>query len=308
MKLPRLFRWIAVLVLGFNLSRAALPEGVEEVVSGVYFHEGEWALGHSNNGWVEFEDFVLVIDANYPSGARLVLPKIKAMTDKPIKVVFDTHHHPDHAYGNRVWADAGALLVAQVGASETMKKAEPAGWNGRAAQRPGMRTTSLKFPQILFGEELLFEDAEATVELRWFGAGHTPGDGFAWLPEHKILFTGDSIVNGPFNYMGDAHIGAWIETLEKVKALGAEIVCPGHGAVGGAELIAGQQAYLIALRSAVQALRDSGATPTAAKAAVPGLMADLKANAEISNWVGQGMFPGQVERVWRELGGAAFPR
>jgi glyoxylase-like metal-dependent hydrolase (beta-lactamase superfamily II) len=42
-------------------------------------------------------------------------------------------------------------------------------------------------------------------------------DGWAWLPNEKILFTGDACVNGPYNYTGDGNIGDWIKTLEAVK-------------------------------------------------------------------------------------------
>ena len=46
------------------------------------------------------------------------------MTDKPIRFAFDTHHHGDHMYGNKVWVDAGAVPVAHEGVIEEMKKYE----------------------------------------------------------------------------------------------------------------------------------------------------------------------------------------
>ncbi len=51
-------------------------------------------------------------------------------------------------------------------------------------------------------------------------------DGWAWLPNEKILFTGDACVNGPYNYTGDGNISDWTKTLEAVKKLGAKTVCP----------------------------------------------------------------------------------
>ncbi len=91
-----------------NLSCFAAVNQVEKLAPDVYFHEGDLdGHGHCNNGWVIFEDYVLVIDGNFPSGAQMILPKIKAITNKPIRFAFDTHHHGDHAYGNQLWVDQG---------------------------------------------------------------------------------------------------------------------------------------------------------------------------------------------------------
>lgn len=65
-----------------------------------------------NNRWIIFEDHVLVIDATFPAGARLLIPMIRALTDKPIRFVLDTHH-PDHLYGNEVFAENGAVPLRQ---------------------------------------------------------------------------------------------------------------------------------------------------------------------------------------------------
>src|SRR5204863_6237279 len=91
----------------------------EQIAPDIYFHEGDLkAHGHCNNGWIVFEDYVLVVDGNFPSGAQEIIPKIKAITDKPIRFAFDTHHHGDHSYGNQVWVDNGAVPVAHTGVIE----------------------------------------------------------------------------------------------------------------------------------------------------------------------------------------------
>ena len=96
---------------------------------------------------------------------------------------------------------------------------------------------------------MIFDDGKHRVELRYFGVGHTQGDGFAWLPKEKILFTGDAAVNGPFNFMGDGDSGAWIDTLAKAQQLGAAIVAPGHGPSGTGNVLEAQRAYFVALRA-----------------------------------------------------------
>ena len=81
---------------------------VDHIAPDVFFHVGDLSRGLCNNGWVIFEDYVLVIDANFPLGAQELLPKIRAVTDKPVRFAFDTHHHGDHAYGNQTWVENGA--------------------------------------------------------------------------------------------------------------------------------------------------------------------------------------------------------
>ena len=183
---------------------------VEKIAPDVYFHEGDLkAHGHCNNGWIIFEDYVLVIDGNFPSGAKEIIPKIKALTDKPIRFAFDTHHHGDHAYGNQVWVENGATPVAHVGVIEEMKKYEtghygdkPGRWEDAAKTRPDVAASKLKPPTLLYRTEMIFDDGKHRVELLHFGVAHTHGDGWAWLPKEKILFTGDACVNGPYNYTG----------------------------------------------------------------------------------------------------------
>src|SRR5215813_291905 len=75
---------------------------VDQLSDGVYFHQGNLLVGHCNNGWIIFEDYVLVIDANYPSGAQEIIPKIRAVTDTPTGLAFGPHRHGDHAHGNQV--------------------------------------------------------------------------------------------------------------------------------------------------------------------------------------------------------------
>ena len=313
MKIPsRLLVGLAAAAL-LTATAPAQINTVQKVAPDVYFHEGDPRRGHSNNGWVVLDDYVLVIDGNYPSGATIVLPKVKETTDKPVRFTFDTHHHGDHAYGNKIWADAGATLVASTGMLEEMKKVEtgafggpPGRWENSAKSRPDVAASKLKPPSVLFSKELFFEDGGHRVELRWFGIAHTRGDAMAWLPREKILFTGDACVNGPQNNVLDGNIAEWIKTLELLKQLGAEKVCPGHGPMGGPEIIVDQQRYFIELQKAVKALVEAKKTPAEVKAAVPEIAAQLKKIPSIARYV-PGSMLAPVQKVYLELGGEILP-
>ena len=74
----------------------AQPNTVKQVADGVWFREGDIEReGHSNNIIIEMKDYLVVIDANFPSGARRVMEDVKKLSAKPVRYVFDTHHHGD---------------------------------------------------------------------------------------------------------------------------------------------------------------------------------------------------------------------
>lgn len=294
-----------------RLASAAEVGKVDQVSTDVYFREDNQGC---NTGWVILEDYVLVIDANYPSGAKETLPKIRALTDKPIRFAFDTHHHGDHVYGNQILVDNGAVPVAHTGVIEELKKYEtgyyggqPGRWEGTAKQRPDVKASRLKPPSVLFPRDLFFDDGKHRVELIHLGVAHTHGDAFAWLPKERILFSGDACVNGPYNYTADGNIEQWVKTLDAARKLEAQIVCPGHGPRGTVDLLGDQQAYFQALRDQVGKLVGAKKSPGDIQQAVEQIRAELSADARIARYVSKGGLAGQVEKVLTEMTGAGFP-
>lgn len=299
---------LAAGLTGLRPADSAVNE-VTRVAPGVYFHEGDLkGQGHCNNGWIELEDYVVVVDANFPSGAELVIPKIRETSRKPIKFVFDTHHHGDHAYGNQVWASLGATPVANRGVLLEMKKYEPERWNDAAKGRKDVAASKLKPPTLLFPQELTFNDGDRRLDLLHFGVAHTRGDGFAWLPKERILFTGDACVNGPYNFVGDGNIHHWIKTLEAAKMLQPKTVCPGHGPVATGELLEDQRQYFVALLAEATKLKTR--FPTDSKGAagqVDAIRRTIQSNRRIQRYVGD-FFAAQIEKAYVEVGGKPFPQ
>lgn len=275
---------------------------VQTLAPGIYAHQGDNRQGHSNNGWVVFEDYTVVIDANYPSGAAEVLPKVRASTDKPLRFVIDTHHHGDHAYGNQFWASEGATLVAHKAAVEILRQSGLADYAASASRRPDVRASKLNIPSLQYPDTLVFDDGQRRLELHWLGVAHTKGDTFLWLPKEKILFTGDACVNGAFNMIRDGDTAEWIKTLERAKQFGAEKVVPGHGPVGGPEILADQQSYVIELRRGLQALIDAKKSTADIRAALPALAAELKQKPNIARYV-PGNLSAHAEKIHTEMTG-----
>ena len=295
---------------------APMPQSgeIDLVAPDVYFTLSDQPDEVCNNGWIIFEDYVLVIDANFPAGARQVIGKIRSQTDKPIRFALDTHHHEDHSYGNQVFVENGAVPFAHTGVIEEMKRYEtgyydskPGRWEKEATVRADVKASKLKPPSVLFSGELIFDDGKHRVEVMHLGIAHTHGDSLAWLPKEKILFTGDVCVNGPYNSVGDGNVGKWVETLEAARKLGAEIVCGGHGPRTVGTVLNDQQAFFQALREQIGALAAKKG-PAEVKAQIEPIRAALKENAQIARFVGVpgagwDPLPSQVEKVYMELTG-----
>jgi cyclase len=275
----------------------AKSEALEQIAPGVWFREGDLKnLGHCNNIVIEMKDYLIVVDANFPSGARATMADIRRISSKPVKYVFDTHHHGDHSYGNAVWTAAGATTLAYRGVAEEMKRYEPGRWKAAEKERmdvAGMDQPSVEPPQRTFpGREFILDDGARQVEFYFFGWAHTRGDGFVYLPKEQILCTGDAAANGPYNFTGDGNIGNWPSVLRSAEKLKVKTVLPGHGLPGGREVLTGQEQFMVELRKAVKDGIDQGKKPED--------LANLHLPGSVKNWVGDS-FAEQVKDTYEEI-------
>jgi len=269
-------KWQALLVV-FGLVLTALASAAQNspphlIVPGVWFLTGD-TNGYSNTVIIEMRDYLIVVDANYPGRAKDLLGIAKGLSSKPVRYVFDTHAHGDHSYGNSVWTAAGATTLAFQGVTDEMNRWEPTRWRNSMKARPDLQATGetdVQRPQMsISGDKLVLNDGTREVDFLFMGWGHTPGDGYVWLPKEKILATGDAAVNGPRNKLLDAWIENWPKALDKAIALGPEHVLPGHGDAGGIEILKGQRQFLTDLYAAVKAQADAGKKPAEMQIELP---------------------------------------
>jgi len=277
----------------------ANPETIRIVVPGVWFREGDNSQGHCNNAIVEMKDYLIVVDANYPGGARATMADIKLLSRKPVKYVFDTHHHGDHTYGNALWTEAGATTLAFHGVAEEMKRFEPARWQDSAKGRADVaelhRDTAEPPKQLIDEDIFVLNDGSRKVEFRHFGWGHTRGDGYVYLPREQVLCTGDAVVNGPYNNFKDADIANWPLVLHAVGKLKVKYVLPGHGLFGGKELLTGQEQFLTEIRQAVRQGVDQGKTLEQIQAATTGL------SPAVDRWISPSLLKRQIQDTYLEV-------
>jgi glyoxylase-like metal-dependent hydrolase (beta-lactamase superfamily II) len=285
----------------FVTNGGAQANSVKKIADGVWFREGDMKQGHSNNVIIEMKDYLIVIDANYPSGARLALADAKKLSPKPVRYVFLTHHHGDHDYGSVVWTSAGATTLAYKAVLDELNRYEPARWQAAAKSRPDVADLHLDAPekpmQTFDKSPFVLKDSTREVQFLFFGWAHTRGDGFAWLPKERVLCTGDASTNGPYNNTADANLGNWPNVLSQAEKLNPRYVLPGHGPAGGPEILRGQAEFFVELRKAVQGkkledivtMKDGNAVATS-----------LVLPASVQHWVG-GSLAKEVKNEWDEV-------
>lgn len=296
-----------VAVAFFAAAGDAQPGTLRQIVPGVWFREGDLEnLGHCNNTIIEMKDYLIVVDANYPSGARLTIEAAKKVSNKPVRYVFDTHHHGDHSYGNAVWTQAGSTTLAYKGVVEEMRRYEPRRWQEDARQRKDvadMHAESVEPPKQTFDKSpFILKDETREVRFYFFGWAHTRGDGFVFLPKERVLCTGDAAVNGPYNNTADAYIGNWPKVTAAALKLNPEHVLPGHGGAGGKEILEGQGRFMVELHRAVAVAVKQGKKldDIVRKDGDKLVSTSIQLPGSVKNWVG-GDLPLQVSHAYAEI-------
>ena len=262
---------VSVIVLAL-LASSAQGSPPHLIAPGVWFLTGD-TNGYSNTVVVEMRDYLIVVDANYPGRAHELLAITKQLSPKPVRYVFDTHAHGDHAYGNSVWTASGAITVAFQGVTDEMNRWEPTRWRNALPKRSDLRATGesdVQRPQLsITADKLKLNDGTREVDFLFLGWGHTPADGYVWLPAERILATGDAAVNGPRNKLLDAYLANWPKALDTAIALRPLHVLPGHGDAGGIEILQGQKKFLVDLYAAVKEQVVAGKKPAEMKIELP---------------------------------------
>ena len=237
-----------------------------QLAEGVYAYTAE---GDPNTGIVIGDDCVLVADTQAtPIMAQDVIRRIRAVTDKPIKHVVLTHYHAVRVLGASAYNAAN--IIASRDTYDLIVERGQQDYESEAGRFPRLfkgidSVPGLTWPNIVFERELTLHLGRREVKILHPGAGHTKGDTVVWLPEDKILFSGDLVEYGATPYSGDAYHREWPHTLAKLQAFGPHKLVPGRGhALTTPEqckaAIEGTRAFITTLFDSVRAGRAAGKT------------------------------------------------
>jgi glyoxylase-like metal-dependent hydrolase (beta-lactamase superfamily II) len=202
----------------------------DKLAEGVYAYTAE---GDPNTGIIIGDDGVMVIDTQAtPDMAQDVIRRIREVTDKPIKYVVLSHYHAVRVMGASAY-QADHIIASQA-TYELIAERGQFDFDSEVGRFPRLfqgveSVPGLTWPTLTFESSMTLWMGKRRVELKHIGRGHTKGDIVVWLPEERVLFSGDLVEFGATPYTGDAYLSDWPQTLANVRALGAEKLVPGRG-------------------------------------------------------------------------------
>jgi glyoxylase-like metal-dependent hydrolase (beta-lactamase superfamily II) len=280
-------------------SLEAWPTGLIEIGDGVFAYVQEGGgLCVSNAGLIVEAESCVVIDALFaPSMTRAFQEQVRRVTDKPVRLLINTHHHVDHTLGNALFPDAQIISHANA-----RREQERVGKGVLEILRPRLPelvaetdAVDLRLPDVTFDGELTLHIEERTVRLVHLGPAHTIGDTLVLLPDDRLLFAGDVAFLYVTPLALEGHVGGWLDVCDAVDAMEIDTIAPGHGPVAGKPELHEMRGYLETIRSQARAAFDAGRSEREASRGI-----DL---GEYASWAEPERLPLNVGRLYQEFRG-----
>lgn len=223
------------------------------VSKSVYCRIGE--DGDSNNGFIVCDDCCIVVDtATYPDQTQKDLEIMRTVTENPTKFLINTHFHGDHTFGNMYFSD----IIAHKDCYRKLKEATPS-YLKRIEEdiedKHRFEGFTITLPTIVFARELSLMTVPEIVITHY--GGHTRGSAAVYIPEEKVMFSGDLLFEGSHPYLGDADIRQWITALKDLLHLDIATIVPGHGQVCDKREIKAHIEYLETFYNNLKELKES---------------------------------------------------
>jgi glyoxylase-like metal-dependent hydrolase (beta-lactamase superfamily II) len=224
--------------------------------------------GHNNNyTFIITGEGVVVVNSGSYLLAKVLHAEIRRITDEPVVLVINENGQGHAMLGNGYWSDQGIPTLAH---ADAVPEIEEKG-HGSLAQlkritKEKAEGSRVELPTLTLTDEYVVESGDTRIEVLWLGHSHSTGDIVVWLPEERLVISGDMAFHErmlPIFEETDTRL--WLESWERFEALNALYVIPGHGhPTNMAQVRRYTRDYLLFLREAVQTLLDEGSDLQAA--------------------------------------------
>jgi cyclase len=231
---------------------------MQEIAPGVYVktdYEG------ANVGCILTDLGAIVVDTPLiPADGKAWAAEVAKLSEK-VLYVFNTDHHRAHIMGNQffdapvvaheeAWREISGYKDTFIERTKNIFKKQPE----VTAQ---FDEISLKKPEITFTGRLYIKKGGREVHFIHLG-GHTPATSGVWLPDERILFTGDVVVVGEHPSLGQSISKDWLEVLTRLRKISVNSMVPGHGPLCNVEATEPVSDYIRTMRAKVRSQYRSG--------------------------------------------------
>ncbi len=237
---------------------------MQEIATGVYVvfdYEG------ANVGCILTDAGAIVVDTPLiPADGAEWATRVAEVTDE-VLYIFNTDHHRAHIMGNQyfdapviaheaAWREISNYKDTFIDRTKNIFKKQPE----IAAQ---FDQVEIKKPEITFTGRLILQKGGREIQFVYLG-GHTPATSGVWLPNERILFTGDAVVVGEHPSLGQSQSKEWLELLTRLRKMSLTHIVPGHGPLCNVEATVPVSEYIRTMRSKVRSQYRSGRTKSEA--------------------------------------------
>jgi glyoxylase-like metal-dependent hydrolase (beta-lactamase superfamily II) len=246
------------------------PSAVREIAPGIHVIADRRVPLVPNIGIVLGNDAALVIDSGMgPANGRTVLDLAKRLAGSRKLILTLTHFHPEHGFGAQAFKGEAKIIYNAAQRDELAAKGT--GYLGMfRGFGPGV-AAALEGTELVMPDET-YSGATTTIDLGGrtavlsnYGLAHTRGDQAVTIPDAGVLFVGDLAEERIFPIFpwfppDDADLDAdnWVRVLGTLEAAKPKIVVPGHGSIGGVDILSAVRSYIQDLGPRVAAERKAG--------------------------------------------------
>lgn len=243
--------------------------GIIKVKDSIYMIQGRGG----NIGVCVGENGIFMIDDKFPETSSFVLQKLNTVSNKPVELLVNTHHHGDHTGGNAYMANTGALIFSHDNARKRIlnsytnaalkvhqqKIDSIIDRQGDKISSGEVRKEEVKtaeriigtledfvdipngaLPVVTFSKDITFYYNNEKIEVTHTPKAHTDGDVMVYFTKSNVLHTGDAYISNGYPFIDSKNGGSlngYMESLEKILRIANEDtkIIPGHGNIASIE-------------------------------------------------------------------------
>ena len=210
---------------------------------------------------------VILIDSTFNwKIAQKWRKEVEKYFSQKVKLLFVTHHHADHCFGNQIFQDVP--IVSSQGTRDRMEFSNREMWSNEEEMVEwkengyGIDDLVITYPTYTFLSKMTIYGDDLFIEAKCVD-GHTLGSSYLWEPVNKILIAGDLVFNKIYPYGGDSStdLNVWIKAMSELISLKPNLILSGHGLTAELQDLIEIRNFLQATSSFIEKCLKDGLSP-----------------------------------------------